>query len=104
MGVGWEEGKGGATSCILSVEGGAARVFHPNSTILPPVDTTDGARLYPVRVGDVRDRPDDQIAGTVVQFLGRCTLGSVGLGRGVGGAMGGGGLGGGWWVCGRRPL
>ena len=82
------------------VEGGAARVFHPNGTILPPVDTTDGALLYPGGVGDVGDRPDDRIAGTVVLLFGRCTLGGVGLGRGGGGGGrwrswggGGGGLG-----------
>ena len=65
------------------VEGCAARVFHPNGTVLLPVDTTDSAHLYPGGVGDVGDRPDDGIAGTVVR------LGGVGLGRG--------GRGGGRW-------
>ena len=79
LGGGEEEGLGHLA------EGGAAQVFHPNGTILPPVDTTDGAPLYPGGVGYVDDRPDDQILGTVVLLLG--TLGGVGLGRG----------GGGWW-------
>ena len=59
------------------VEGGAARVFHPNGTVPPPVDTTDGAPLYPGGVGYVDDRPDDRFLGTVVLRLG--TLGGVGL-------------------------
>ena len=80
------------------VEGGAARVFHPNGTILPPVDTTDGALLYPGGVGDVGDRPDDRIAGTVVLLLGRSTLGGVGLSRRGGGWRSWGGC----WVWGRR--
>ena len=80
-----------------------ARVFHPNGTILPPVDTTDGALLYPGGVGYVDDRPDNRIIGTVALLLG--TLGGVGLRRLGGGGMGGGGLWGGWWVWGRRrPL
>ena len=65
------------------VEGGAARLFHPNGTVLPPVDTTVGAPLYPGRVGYVDDRRDDRILGTVVLLLG--TLGGVGLGGGGGG-------------------
>ena len=67
------------------VEGGAARVFHPNGTVLPPVDTTDGAPLYPFGVGYVDDLPDDWILGTVVLLLG--TLGGVGLGGGGGGGV-----------------
>ena len=67
------------------VEGGAARVFHPNGTVLPPVDTTDGAPLYPFGVGYVDDRPDDRIPGTIVLLLG--TLGGVGLGGGGGFAL-----------------
>ena len=59
------------------VEGGAAQVFHPNGTVLPPLDTTDGAPLYPGGVGYVDDRPDDRILGTVVLLLG--ILGCVGL-------------------------
>ena len=82
------------------VEGGAARVFHPNGTIPPPVDTTDGALLYPGGVGDVGDRPDDRMAGTVILLLGRCTLGGVGLGRGGGGGRWRSWRG--WWVGGRR--
>ena len=67
------------------VEGGAARVFHPNGTTLPPMDTADGALLYPGGVGDLSDRPDDWIVGTAVLLLSRCTpnLGDVGLVRGV---------------------
>ena len=57
-------------------------MFHPNGTVLPPVDTTDGAPLYPVGVEYVDDRPDDRILGTVVLLLG--TLGGVGLGGGGG--------------------
>ena len=83
------------------VEGRAARVFHPNGTVLPPVDTTDF--LYPDGVGYVDDRPDDRILGTVILLLG--TLGGVGLG-GWGGVCGG-GLGGVGWFGGgdglRRP-
>ena len=60
------------------VEGGAARVVHPNGTALPPVDTRDGAPLYPGGVGYGDDRPDDRILRTVVLLLG--TLGVVGLG------------------------
>ena len=67
------------------VEGGAARVFHPNSTVLPPVETTDGAPLYPGGVGYVDDHPDDRILGTVVLLLG--TLGGVSLGGGGGVAV-----------------
>ena len=73
------------------VQGDAARVFHPNGTVLPSLDTTDGALLYPCGVGYVDDRPDDRILGTVVLLLG--TLGGVGLGWG-GGGVGGGCLGG----------
>ena len=65
------------------VEGGAARVFHPNGTVLPPVDSTDGAPLYPGGVGYVDDCPNDRILGTVIFLLG--TLGGVGLGGGGGG-------------------
>ena len=43
------------------VKGGAARILDPNGTIFPPVDTTDGALLYPCRVGYVDDCPDDRI-------------------------------------------
>ena len=97
LGGGEEEG------AVHLVEGGAARVFHPNGTVLPPVDTTDGAPLYPFGVGYVDDRPDDRILGTVVLLLG--TLGGVGLcgGGGVcGGGLGGvGGFGGGDGL--RRP-
>ena len=79
------------------VEGGSAQVFHPNGTVLPPVDTMDGAPLYPGGVGYVVDRPDDRILVTIVCLL--VTLGGVGLGGG------GGGLRwrswGGWWVWGR---
>ena len=78
------------------VEGGAARVFHPNGTVLPPVDTMDGAPLYPVGVGYVDDHRDDRIPGTVVLLLG--TLGGVRFGGG--GGVSGGGLWGGWWVWG----
>ena len=67
------------------VEGGAVRVFRPNGSVLPPVDTTDGAPLYPGGVGYVEDRPDDRILGTVVLLLG--TLGGVGLGGGGGGGV-----------------
>ena len=67
------------------VEGGAARVFHQNGTVFPPVDTTDGAPLYPGGVGYVDDRPDDRILGTVVLLLG--TLGGVALGCGGGGGF-----------------
>ena len=86
------------------VEGGAARVLHPNGTVLPPVDTTDGAPLYPGGVGYVDDRPDDRILGTVVLLLG--TLGGVGLGGGGGRGLrwrswGVGGFGGGDGL--RRP-
>ena len=70
------------------VEGGAARVFHPNGTVLPPVDTMDGAPLYPGGVGYVDDRSDDRILGTVVRLL--VTLGGVDLGGGgCGGGLGG---------------
>ena len=82
------------------VEGGAARVFHPNRTVLLPVDTTDGAPLYPGGVGYVDDRPHDRILGTVVLLLG--TLGvsvlvvggglAVAVFGGVGGFGGGDGL------------
>ena len=93
LGGGEEEGPGHL------VQGGAARVFHPNGTILPPVDTTDAAPLYPGGVGYVDERPDDRILATVVLLLG--TLGGVGVGRGGGGGWRPGG-GGGWWVWGRR--
>ena len=75
------------------VEGSATRVFHPNGTNLLPMDTADGALLYPGGVGDVGNRLDNRIVGTVVLLLGRCTpnLGGDGLGRG---GLGGGGLGG----------
>ena len=86
LGGGEEEG------AVHLVEGGAARVFHPNGTVLPPVDAMDGAPLYPFGVGYVDDRPDDLILGTVVLLLG--TLGGVGLGWGGGGGVCGGGLGG----------
>ena len=79
LGGGEEEG------AVHLVEGGAARVFHPNGTVLPPVDTTDGAPLYPFGVGYVDDRPDDRILGTVVLLLG--TLGGVGFGVGGGGVV-----------------
>ena len=76
------------------VEGGAARVFHPNGTMLPPADTMDGALLYPGGVGDVGDRPDDRIAGMVVR------LGGFVLGWGTGGGLGGvGGFGGADGLC-----
>ena len=82
-------------------EDGAARVFHPNGTVLPPMDTTDAAPLYPGGVGYVDDRPNDRILGTVVLLLG--TLGGVGPGGGgCGGGLGGvGGAGGGDGL--RRP-
>ena len=79
LGAGEEEG------AVHLVEGCAARVFHPNGTVLPPVDTTDGAPLYPFGVGYVDDRPDDRILGTVVLLLGN--LGGVGLGGGGGGGV-----------------
>ena len=91
LGVGEEEGPS------HFVEGGAARVFHANGTVLPPVDTTDGAPLYPGGVEYVDDRPDDRILGTVVLLLG--TLGGVGLGRGGRWRWRSWG---GWWVWGRR--
>ena len=72
---GEEEGAGHLVEC------GAARVFHPNGTIRPPMDTAIGALLYPAGVGDVGDRPDDRIGGTVVHLRG------VGLGRGEGWAV-----------------
>ena len=64
------------------LEGNAARVFHPNGTVVPPVDTTEGAPLYPAGVGYPDDRPDDRIPGTVILCL--RTLGGIGL-RGGGG-------------------
>ena len=66
-GSGEEEGPGHL------VEGGAARVFHLDGTILLSADTMDAAPLYPGGVGYVDDRPDDRILGTVVLLLG--TLG-----------------------------
>ena len=44
LGAGVEEG------AVDLVEGGAARVFHPKGTVLPPIDTTDSAPLYPFEV------------------------------------------------------
>ena len=79
LGGGEEEGPGHL------VEGGAAQAFQPNGTMLPPVDTTDGAPLYPGGVGYVDDRHDDRILGTVVLLLD--TFGGVGLGRGGGGTV-----------------
>ena len=78
-------GDGGEEEAAHLIEGGAARLFHPNGTVLRPVDTTDGAPLYPFGVGYVDDRPDDRIPGTVVLLLG--TLGGVGLGGGGGGVV-----------------
>ena len=78
-------GGGDEEGAVHLVESAAARVFHPNGTVLPPVETTDSAPLYPGGVGYVDDRPDDRIPGTVVHLLG--TLGGVGLGGGGGGAV-----------------
>ena len=75
-GGGEEEGLGHLIDC------GVARVFHPDGTIFPSVDTTDDFPLYPGWVGYVDDRPGDQILGMVVLLLG--TLGGVGLDRGAG--------------------
>ena len=82
LGGGEEEGAGHL------VEGGAARVFHPNGTILPPVDTTDGAPLYPGGVGLLDDRP-------TIGFSGRSSFFSAPLG--CRSWSGGGGGGGRWW-------
>ena len=79
LGGGEEEG------AVHLIEGDAARVFHPNRTVLPPVDTTDGAPLYPFGVGYVDDRPDDRILRTIVLLL--STLGGVGLRGGWGGGV-----------------
>ena len=66
-------------------EDGAAWVFHPNGTMLPPVDTTDGALVYPGGVGDVADRHNERIAGTVVLLLGRSTVWGRRSSSGLGG-------------------
>ena len=89
---GW--GKGGSGTPRT---GWCARVFHPNGTVLPPMDTANGALLYPGGVRDVDDRPEDRIHGAVVR-LGGVNLGwrRGGAGRwrfsGVGGFGGGDGL------------